>query len=64
MTKKRTKQDMENRRLAQARYRENLKGKGIIECHFLLPEWLVIEVQAFIDKRVQDGLKVTAEVEP
>lgn len=63
MTKKRTKQDMENRRLAQARYRERMKEKGMVEIRFHLPPAMAERVVEFVERMVQDGLKETVEVD-
>lgn len=63
MTKKRTKQDMENRRLAQARYRERMKEKGMVEIRFHLPPELADKVVKFVESMVQDGLKETVDVD-
>lgn len=63
MTVKRTKKDMENRRLAQARWRERMKEKGMVEIRFQLPPEMAERVVLFVERMVQDGLKETIEVE-
>lgn len=63
MTVKRTKKDMENRRLAQARWRERMKLKGMVEIRFQLPPEIADKVVKFVESMMQDGLKETVEVD-